>query len=209
MIACPYVRSHSWLRGCGPAPGVLPVGRLERVEDERPHIGRGEPLGFLPLAQPAAPRCPGLDRGADVGGEADRADPGGDHRDPDRQGRVHAVGQGTVPQPGRHHLQQREQRGTRHRHGPAGQVREDRQFGPQPDRRVLVECALGDAHVPQRAGLAQSAPQVMLRGRTTPAGVAVAASRRPPQPPRGRCRRASGSAAGSPCRRRTPRPRPG
>src|ERR1700748_30737 len=54
----------------------LPVGRLERVEDERPRVGGVEPPGFLPLAQPAAPRYPGPDRGADVGGEADRGDPG-------------------------------------------------------------------------------------------------------------------------------------
>src|SRR5271167_4178585 len=88
-------------------PRVLPVSCLDRVEDECPLVGGGEPLGFFPLAQPASPGDPGPDRGADVGGEADRADSPGDDRYPDAEGRIHTVGDGAVPQPGRHHLQER------------------------------------------------------------------------------------------------------
>src|SRR6516225_9103108 len=82
------------------SPWALLVSGPECVQDERPLVSRGEPPGLFALAQPAPAGHPGPDRRADMGGQADRADPRGDDRDPDIQRRIHSVRDGAVPQPG-------------------------------------------------------------------------------------------------------------
>jgi hypothetical protein len=129
----------------------LAVHRLQCVKHERPLVGGSQPAGFLPLAQPVASGHPGPDRRTHVRGKADRAYPPGDHAGPGVHRHVNAVRDRAIPEPARHHLQQGQQRRLRHRHRPAGQVSEHRQFRPQPDPRIFVQRPLRNPHIPQRA----------------------------------------------------------
>ncbi len=78
--------------------GVAAVHGAQAVQDQRPPVGRRQPLGFLLVVRPAVLIEGGVHRGSHVDGELRAADPGRDGRDAGRDGGVHRVGQGAVPQ---------------------------------------------------------------------------------------------------------------